>query len=186
MIPGYRGAVVGVALIGRLDRSITLSGKRADYIAERHVGEPGNTVVGGLAREHLVARDGRVAHRTGGGPALVIPHGKQSASVADRKIRLPLSTGSSIRIQFKWRAKGHPLVGGADIFDVTRIRAGAVLRIDIANYAVVGGRLTPTHVTPGVGAIHADKIRIGGAISTARGCEVSAGDGVGPSIATVS
>src|SRR5206468_9857291 len=147
---------------------------------------PRGTVVGGFARKHLVARDGRVAHLAAGGAALVVPHREKSAAVADGNIRLPLSPGSGISIQFKWRAKGHPLVGGADIFDVTRIRAGAVLRIDITNYAVVGGRLTPTHVTPGIGAIHADEIRIGGAISTARGCEVSAGEGVGPSIATVS
>src|SRR5882757_6914785 len=127
MITAYRSAVVVVALIVRLDRSVGLTGKRADYVTEGHVGEPGNTVVGGFAREHLIARHGWVAHRAGGGPPLVVPHREQSASVADRKIRLPLSPGSSIRIQFKWRAKGHPLVGGADIFDVTRVRAGAML-----------------------------------------------------------
>src|SRR5439155_22912735 len=185
MITAYRSAVVVVALIVRLDRSVGLTGKRADYIAEGHVSEPGSTVVGRLARKHLVTRDSRVTHLTGGGPALIVPHGEQSASVADRKIRLPLSTGSSIRIQFKWRAKGHPLVGGADIFDVTRIRAGTVLGIDVANHAVVGRRLSTSHVSPRVGGIQTDKIRVGSAVSTAGGGEVSAREGVGPSIATV-
>ena len=61
-----RGAIVVVARIVRLDRCVGLTRKRADYIAEGHVGKPGHTVVGGLARQHLITRNGWVAYRAGG------------------------------------------------------------------------------------------------------------------------
>src|SRR5205823_9362609 len=97
----------------------------------------------------------------------------------------PLKAGSGIGIQFEWRAKGHPAVGGADVVDVTGIGACAVLGIDEANYMIKRGRLTPAHVPPAVGAIHAHEVGIGGAVSASGGSKGGAGVGVGPSVATV-
>ena len=63
--------------------------------------------------------------------------------MADRKVGLPLRTGRGIGVQLEWRAKGHTAVGGADVIDVARVGAGAVLGIDQVNNAVVGGRFDP-------------------------------------------
>src|SRR5438105_217060 len=186
MLGEDRGAVVVIALIIRLDVPVGLARERADYVGEHIISEPCHTVVVGLACPHPVARNARVAHRAGGGLALVVPDGEESASVADGKIGLPLKAGSGIGIQLEWRAKGHPAVGGADVIDVAGVGAGAVLGINEANYVVVGGRLTPSHVPPGVGAIHAHEVGIGGAISAAGGSEGGAGVGVGPGGAAVS
>ena len=99
VIDQCRGVVV-VARIFRYDAWVRLAGKGAHYVAERHVGEPSNTVVGGLAPPHLVARNGRVALLAVGTPARVIPHRKDSATRADRDVRLPLRAGSAIGVQF--------------------------------------------------------------------------------------
>ena len=185
MLGEDRGAVVVIALIVRLDVPVGLRRERADYVRERIISQPGHAVVVGLARPHSVARNRRDAHRAAGGLALVVPDGEESASVADGKIGLPLKAGSSIGIQLEWRAKGPPAVGGADVHDVAGVGASAVLGINEANYVVVGGRLTPSHVPPGVGAIHAHEVGIGGAISAAGGSEGGAVVGVGPSGAAV-
>ena len=80
--------------------------------------------------------------------APVIPRREEGAGRADRDVRLPLRTGRGIAVQLERRAKGHTTVGGADIIDVARISAGAVLGIDQVNHVVVGGRLTPALVSP--------------------------------------
>src|SRR5207302_11263908 len=87
--------------------------------------------------------------------------------------------------QHEWRAIGHPSFGGADVIDVAVFGSGAVLVINDANYVVVGGSLTPSHVPPGVGAIHAHEVGIGGTISAAGGSEGGAGVGVDPCGAAV-
>ena len=120
----------------------------ADYVAEGHVGEPSRTVVGGLARPHPVARDAWVTFGAAGALARVIPRGEESASGADRNVRLPLRTGRGIGVQFERRAKGHTAIGGANVKDVARIGTGAVLGIDQVNNAVEGGRFTPSLVPP--------------------------------------
>ena len=48
-----RGAVVVVARIGRLDTRVALQRQRTDYVRERFVGQPGRTVIVGLASLHL-------------------------------------------------------------------------------------------------------------------------------------
>src|SRR6266516_4918970 len=100
---------------------------------------------------HLVAR-GVAAHGTIPARALVVPHGKEGASVAHRKVRLPLGLGDvGVGVELEWRAESHSAVGRANVVNVAGI--GAVfLRIDQANYVVEGGRLTPAHVPPVSGA----------------------------------
>ena len=169
MVAAYRGAIVVVALIVRLDRSVRLRWQGRNDVREHVVGQPSCPVVGGLACPHPVTRHGRVAYRAGSGLALVVPDREECASVADGKIGLPLKASSRIAIQFEWRAESDPTISGADVVDVTRVRAVAVLGVDEANYVVVGRRLTPAHVTPGVRTIHAHEIGIGGAISAAGG-----------------
>src|SRR5262249_461031 len=76
-------SVVVVARIAVHDPWVGLGGQRGDYVAERHVGEPGNTVVSGLASPHLVARNARVALLAVGTSTCVIPHCEQSVTRAD-------------------------------------------------------------------------------------------------------
>ncbi len=111
MLGEDRRAVVVVARIFRDDAWVRLAGQRGDYVGERIVSQPGQAVVVGLARPHSVTRNRRVALGAGGGLARVVPHREEGASRADRKVGLPLRTGSSIGVQFEWRAKGHATVG---------------------------------------------------------------------------
>src|SRR5206468_3668747 len=118
---------------------------------------------------HLVAR-GVAAHGTIPARALVVPHGKEGASVAHRKVRLPLGLGDvGIGVQLEWRAESHSAVGRANVVNVAGV-AAAFLRIDEANNVVVGSSLTPAHVSPGTAGTH----------------EGGAGVGIGPSGAAVS
>ena len=92
------------------------------------VSQPGHAVIGGLARPHPVARDGRVTLACSWCSRAASYHdGEEGAARADRKVGLPLRTGSGIGVQLEWRAKGHAAVGGADVKDVARVAAGAVL-----------------------------------------------------------
>ena len=145
MLGGDRGAVVVVARIVRLRCRSGWPGSGLTTSENASCRQPGRAVVGGLARPHPVARNGRVTLAAAGALARVIPHGEEGATRADRKVGLPLRTGSGIGVQFEWRAKGHAAVGGADVIDVAGIGAGAVLGIDQVNDAVEGGRLTPAH-----------------------------------------
>jgi hypothetical protein len=76
---GYRDLVVVVApaYIARF----RLRWQRTDYVGERHVRQPGHTVVGGLTRKHLVARG---VNARGASPAstLVIPDSKHATARA--------------------------------------------------------------------------------------------------------
>ena len=96
-------------------------------------------------RDHiLVARNGRVTRGAAGALARVIPRGEESAGRANRKVRLPLRTGRGIGVQLERRAKGHTAVGGANVIDVARVSASAVLGIDQVNDVVEGSRLDPS------------------------------------------
>src|SRR5437763_11690048 len=100
-----RGTIIIVSRIHRLNRCIWLTGKRTDYIAKGHVRKPGNAVVRGLARKHLVAWNGRVAFGAAGTPAPVIPHREEGATRAHRDVRLPLRTCRGITVQLERRTK---------------------------------------------------------------------------------
>src|SRR5439155_4305757 len=110
------------------------------------VSQPGDTVVGGLPPPHPVTRNRRVTLDAACTFACVIPHREDSATRADRQVRLPLRTGSGIGVQLERRTEGHAAVRGADIIDVAGVAAGAVLTIDVVNHVINGGRLTPAHV----------------------------------------
>ena len=73
---------------------------------------------------------------------------------------MPLRLGVvGIGVQLERRAEGHAHVGGANVKDVAGVAVtGVAGGIDKANYPVVGGRLTPAHVSPVSGAgIHVAK-----------------------------
>src|SRR4029434_936268 len=99
-------------------------------------------VTGGAGTGRLTT--GRHARR------LVVPGGEEGACLADRKVRLPLGLGCvGIAVQLEWRAKGHTHVGGANVEDIAGVAVARVASsIDVADYAVDGGRLTPAHVSP--------------------------------------
>src|SRR6185312_7668905 len=78
----------------------------------------------------------------------VIPYRKNSATGANRNVRLPLRTGRGIGVQLERRTERNTAVSGADIINVASICAGAVLRIHQVNNAVQGGRFTPTLMSP--------------------------------------
>ena len=52
---------------------------------------------------------------------------KRVPASADRKIGLPLRTGSRIGVQLERRAKGHATIGGANVEHVAGVGAGSVL-----------------------------------------------------------
>src|SRR6266567_5247809 len=131
---------------------------------------------------HLVAR-GVAAHGTIPARALVVPHGKEGASVAHRKVRLPLGLGDvGVGVELEWRTKGPSAVSRANVVNVAGV-AAVFLRIDEANHVVVGSRLTPAHVSPVTAAIHAAEVARSATAGTDEG---GPGVGVGPSGAAVS
>ena len=107
-----------------------------------------SAVVVGLARPHPVTGRVRVTHRAVGAFAHVIPRRQESASRADRQVRLPLRTGRRVGVQLQRRTKGETAVGRANVEDVARIAAIAVLGIDQVNDIVERSRLTPALVPP--------------------------------------
>src|SRR5207245_1439761 len=104
---------------------------RTHYVRERIIRQPRRAIVVGLARKHLVARRGwaTISAVGVGAHPRVIPRCKEGASRADRQVRLPLRTVRGIAIQLEWRAKGHTAVGGANVIDVARVTASAMLGI---------------------------------------------------------
>src|SRR5207247_7079058 len=103
----------------------------------------------------------------------------------DRNVGLPLGGGRGVGVQPKWRAEGRAAICGSDVIDVTGIGAGAMLRIDVMNDVVVGGRLAPAHVSP-VSAEHTGEVAVVAAKATARAsksglgiCECPSGPAVG-------
>jgi hypothetical protein len=125
-----RRAVVVVARVGCLDVPVRLTRERANYVGERIVRQPTHAVVIGLAREHPVARNRRVALGAARALARVVPSGEEGTCVTDRNVRLPLRTGGSIGVQLERRAESHATVTGTNVIDVARVGAGAVLGID--------------------------------------------------------
>ena len=169
MLGGYRGAIIVVARIGRLDAVIRLRRQRADNVRECIVRQPRRAVIGGFARPHPVTGNGRVAPGAASTLARVIPRRQEAAGRADREVRLPLRTDRGIGVQLERRGKGHTAVGRADVIDVARVSASAVLGIDQVNDVVQGSRLTPAFVPPVAAAIakHAGKVT--------HGCHAGAG-----------
>src|SRR5439155_23136740 len=109
----------------------------------------------------------------------------EAAVGGDRKIGLPLGLGGiGIGVEHEGSAKGHPAVGGADVEDVAGVAvAGVAGGIDVVNYAVERGRLTPAHVSPVSGvAVHGGEVARS---ATAGAIEGGAGVGVGPGVAAV-
>src|SRR5215216_282830 len=134
---------------------------------------------------HLVARRVGTARLTTGrySRCLVIPRGEESASFADREVRLPLRLGRiGVGVQQERRTKGHPAISGADVVDVARV--GTVgSGIDIANYLIQSGRLPPAHVPPvSRTAVHTGEVA---RITAVRADESRPGVGVRPSVAAV-
>ena len=93
--------------------------------------------------------------------SLVIPHGEEAATGADRDVGLPLGLGGiGVVVQLEWCAKGLSLVRGANVEDVSRVTGGSVARvIDVVNDAVERSRLAPAHMSPVGGiAVHRGEV----------------------------
>src|SRR6266571_9311017 len=184
MLGKDRRAVVIVAHIAVYDPWVELRRQGGDYIREHIVRQPTHPVVVGLARPHPVTRRVGTWRTATPGLSRIIPHRKQRASRADRKVRLPLGTGSCVGVQLERRAERLPTVGRANVKDVAGIGARAVLGIDVANDVVEGGRLTPAHVPP-VSTEHGGEVAVTAAKARARSREGGAGIGVGPGVTAV-
>src|SRR5438874_1375998 len=148
MLGGYRRAVVVVACVGRLDPRVRLFRQRGDHVRKHVVRQPASAVIVGLARPHPVTRSAWVACNAVCALARVIPRRQESASRADRKVRLPLRTGTAVGVQHERRAEGHTTIGGANVENVAGITASAVLSIDQVNEIVDSSRLSPALVPP--------------------------------------
>src|SRR4030095_13455379 len=123
MLGKYRRAVVIVAHIAVHDPWVELRRQGGDYVREHVVRQPALPVIVGLARPHPVTRRVGTWRTATPGLSRVIPHRKQRASRADRKVRLPLGTGSCVGVQLEWRTEGDATVGGADVENVAGIGA---------------------------------------------------------------
>src|SRR4029077_10262458 len=99
---------------------------------------------------------------------------------------LPLRTGCGISVQLERRAKCHAAIGGADVIDVARVTARAVLGIDQVDHVVKCCRLTPALVPPidtaRAPGKHAGKVT---GCSNARTGKAGASVGVRPSVPAV-
>src|SRR5206468_11256706 len=105
-----RGGVVVVARISGYDVGVGLPRQRTDHIRKRIIRQPARAIVVRLARVHPVTGNGRVTLGAACAVARVVPSGHDSTAGADRNVRLPLRTGSSISVQLKWRGESHPTV----------------------------------------------------------------------------
>jgi hypothetical protein len=160
VLGGYSGTIIVVARIRRLDAVIRLRRERGDNVRECIVRQPRRAVIVGLARPHPVAGNTWAATSATGALARVIPRRQEAAGRADREVRLPLRTDRGIGVQLQRRGKGHTTVGRANVIDVARVSASAVLGIDQVNDVVQGSRLTPPFVPPVAAAVakHASKV----------------------------
>src|SRR5262249_55587677 len=152
MLGEQRRAIVVVASVIAEDERVLLRRQGCDYVRKHIVRQPVRAIVVGLARPHPVARNSLIPLGAVGGLPGIIPDGEEGASLADRKVRFQIRTASGISVKLKWRAKGEAPIGGADVVDIGRVAAGTVLIIDVANYAIEPGRLTPALV-PEVAAV---------------------------------
>src|SRR5262245_18145936 len=158
-----RTGIIIVARIGRLDTRVGLRRQRANRIRERLVRQPTCAVVGGSARPHPVTWNAGITTSAAGTLACVVPYGENSAIWADRKVGLPVRRRSGVCVQLQRCAKGLPPICRANVIDVTRVTAGAVLRINVVHHAVVGARFAPALMSPVTAAVgkHARKIAYG-------------------------
>src|SRR4029453_9043092 len=146
MLGGYRRSVVVVASISALNERVRLSRQWAANIRESVVRQPTRSIIVGLARIHLVKRRIRITIDAVREIAPVIPHRQKRATRALRYVSLPLRTSCGIGVQLHRGAKGSTIIGRANVIDVASITASAVLRINVVNYPIEGGRLAPAHV----------------------------------------
>ena len=183
-----RVTVVVITRIFRDDEWIRLSRQRGHDIGEGCFRLPGRPTVGRFARPHLVAWDSRVAFGAGRGrTALIVPDRKEAVVFSPRDVGLPVTLGCAIAIQLERRAKGHTVVGRADVERIRGVTIAGVTRvIDVVHHAIVRRGLTPAHVTPvgAAGAKHTGEIRI------RAGCPARPGErrtcvGIRPGVAAV-
>jgi hypothetical protein len=142
MLGRHRGGVVVVAQIRRYDARFGLPRQRADYVREGIVRQPGDAVVVRPARIHPITRavTASYASRRPAAITLVVPDGKEGATGANRKTRLPLRLGRiGIAVELEGGTKGHPAIGGTDVEDIARVAVAGVARgINIVNDMVIG------------------------------------------------
>src|SRR6266550_2792852 len=148
MLGGDCRAVVVITCVSRLDPWVRLFRQWGDYVREHVVRQPARAIIVGFARPHPVTRSAWVASNAVCAFARVIPCRQESASRADRKVRLPLRTGTAVGVQHERRAEGHTTIGGANVENVAGITASAVLSIDQVNEIVDSSRLSPALVPP--------------------------------------
>src|SRR5438552_391899 len=148
MLGGDCRAVVVITCVSRLDPWVRLFRQWGDYVREHVVRQPACAVIVGLPRPHPVTRSAWVASNAACALTRVIPCRKEGASRADRKVRLPLRTGTAVGIQQNRRAKGHTAVSRADVIHVARVAASSVLGINQVNKIIDRSRLTPAFVPP--------------------------------------
>ena len=177
MLGGDRRAVVVVASISTLNIKVRLSWERAANVRESVVRQPTRAIIVGLARVHLVTRRIRITIDT-----VRRNHARHTISPggchrAHRKVSLPLWTGRGIGVQLQRRSKGNTIIGGANVIDVASITASAMLGIDVVNYPIEGGRLTPAHVPPIATVVWKHKFEVADSANT-RSVEGGAGIGV--------
>src|SRR5207253_1580305 len=158
---------------------VWLTWQRRDHVRVCHVSLPAHAIVGGLASPHPVA-GGVNTWRATRALASVIPHREEAPIYIHGEVRLPLCGGRRVRVQLQWRAEGHAAVCGSDVIHVTRIGAGAMLRIDVVNDVIKSGRLAPAHVSP-VTAEHTSEVTVITAKPTARASKRRSGIGECPS-----
>ena len=186
MLGGYRRPIVIVASVRRLDARIRLPRQRRDYIGERIIRQPTHAVIVGLARPHPVAWNSRATTGTTGALARVIPCRQERAGGADRQVRLPLRTRPAVGVQLQRSTKGYAAIGGANIINVARVAAGAVLGIDQVNRIVISSRLTPALVSPEAAAIRKHARKVADRCNARPGESAGASIGVAPSVTAIS
>src|SRR2546423_5658184 len=148
MLGGYRRAVVVVACVGRLDPRVRLFRQRGDHVRKHVVRQPRRAVVVGFARPHPVTRSAWVACNAVCAFARVIPCRQEGASRADRKVRLPLRTGTAVGVQHDRRAEGTTTFGGPIVENVPGITATAWLTTAKVKEMIIRARLSPPLLPP--------------------------------------
>src|SRR5258708_8320020 len=141
MLAGQRRGVIVVAHIIANDPWVGLSRQRTDHVREGIVRQPGEAVVIGPARVHPVTRAVAASYASRCSPAitLVVPDGKEGATGAHRKTRLPLRLGRvSIAVELEGGTKDHPAIGAMHVADIPRVAVPPVAgRVNLMNNAVI-------------------------------------------------
>src|SRR6516162_2459996 len=184
MFGGYRRTVVVVASISSLNVKVRLSRQWAANVRQRVIGQPSQAIVVRFPRIHLVTRRVRITICAAGEIAPVIPRRQQRATRALRNVSLPLRTSRGIGVQLQRCGKRETIIGRANVIDVASITASAVLRINIVNYPIEGGRFAPAHVAPVTTVVGKHAFEVTN-ISNTGSVEGGAGKGVGPGDAAI-